>query len=91
MPEAKTYTGGCHCGVRYEATSDLRQVIACNCSICRKKGTILSFVPASAFTLKSGAGSLQDYQFNHRVIHHLVCGTCGVEAFARGMVPRWSP
>ena len=88
MSAAKTYTGGCHCGaVRYEATSDLRQVISCNCSICRKKGTILSFVPASAFTLKSGEESLQDYQFNKRVIHHLFCRTCGVESFARGTAP----
>jgi hypothetical protein len=38
MPESKTYTGGCHCGlVRFECTSDLAMVTACNCSICTKK------------------------------------------------------
>ena len=88
MPEAKTYTGGCHCGaVRYEATTDLQQVVSCNCSICRMKGPLLTFVPAGAFTLKSGEDRLQDYQFNKKVIHHLFCRTCGVESFARGTAP----
>ena len=54
MPEAKTYTGGCHCGkVRYEATTDLGQVLSCNCSICTKRGLLLSFVPAASMALKS--------------------------------------
>jgi hypothetical protein len=88
MAETKTYTGGCHCGaVRYEATADLQQVISCNCSICQKKGPLLAFVPASAFTLKSGQDNLQDYQFYKHVIHHLFCRTCGVESFARGTGP----
>jgi hypothetical protein len=88
MSEARSYTGGCHCGaVRYDVITDLRQVISCNCSICRKKGAILTFAPTSAFTLKSGEDSLQDYQFNRRVIHHLFCRTCGVESFARGIAP----
>ena len=39
MPDSKTYTGGCHCGlVRFECTTDLAMVTACNCSICTKKG-----------------------------------------------------
>ena len=36
MGEARTHTGGCHCKkVRYEVTSDLSQVISCNCSNCQ--------------------------------------------------------
>jgi hypothetical protein len=88
MPEAKTYTGSCHCGaVRYEVDADLSQVIACNCSICRKRGTALSFVPAGQFRLVSGEGALTDYQFNKKIIHHLFCSTCGVGSFARGRGP----
>lgn len=88
MPELRTYKGGCHCGrVQYEATTDLSQVISCNCSICTKRGLLVSFVPADRFTLKSGEDELRDYQFNKHVIHHLFCPDCGVESFARGKAP----
>jgi hypothetical protein len=88
MPEAKTYTGGCHCGaVRYEATTDLGRVISCNCSHCTKRGLVLTFVPAAQFTLKSGEADLLDYQFNKKVIHHVFCRQCGIESFARGAAP----
>ena len=60
MP-AQQYTGGCHCGqVRYEVTLDLDQVKSCNCSICTKAGTLLSFVPADKFRLDSGKDMLTD-------------------------------
>jgi hypothetical protein len=88
MPEAKTYTGGCHCGVvRYEATTDLGRVVSCNCSHCIKRGLVLSFVPAGQFTLRSGDRDLLDHQFNKKVIHHLFCRHCGIESFARGTTP----
>ena len=88
MPEAKNYTGGCHCGaVRYEVTTDLSQVIACNCSICTKRGLMLTFVPEDRFRLIAGDGALKDYLFNHKVIHHLFCPDCGVESFAKGTMP----
>lgn len=80
--------GGCHCGkVRYAVEIDLEHLITCNCSICGKTGSILAFAPADKFQLLSGEGSLTDYQFNKRVIHHLFCSTCGIRSFARGTNP----
>ena len=88
VPEAKSQSGGCHCGhVRYEVTTDLGKVIDCNCSICEKAGYLLTFVPTSAFKLVSGAEHLKDYQFNKKVIHHVFCDTCGTHSFARGAAP----
>ncbi len=88
MPEARTYSGGCHCGrARYEATTDLARVIACNCSICRKRGLLWTFIGPEKFALRSGEDNLADYQFGKRTIHHLFCPTCGVESFARGRAP----
>ncbi len=80
-----TYSGGCHCGkVRYQVTMDVGKVISCNCSICGKKGTLLSFVPAEQFTLQSGEDALTSYKFNKKIVDHLFCSTCGVTSFARG-------
>src|SRR4051794_16362280 len=89
MSEAQAYTGSCHCGkVRYAATVDLSQpVISCNCSMCGRTGSLLAFVPASAFTLQSGEDSLTDYLFNKHAIHHLFCKVCGIKSFARGQKP----
>lgn len=88
MPESKTFTGGCHCGlVRYECTSDLAMVTACNCSICTKKGLHFTFVPPQSFQLRAGEESLKEYLFNRRVIRHQMCSECGVEPFARGVKP----
>jgi hypothetical protein len=88
MPEPTLRTGGCHCGkVRYEVTTDLAKVMSCNCSICSKKGHLLTFVSTDQFKLLSGDNELTDYQFNKHIIHHLFCRTCGVGSFARGRAP----
>jgi hypothetical protein len=85
MTEAKTYSGGCHCGsVRFEVKTDLSNVIACNCSICSRAGWLLSFAQAEAFILKSGEDVLSDYQFGKKHVHHVFCRTCGVRSFSRG-------
>jgi hypothetical protein len=86
MGDLKTYEGGCHCGkVRYRVSLDLgAPVIACNCSMCGRSGTLLSFVPEAQFTLLSGEDALTDYRFNKHVIHHLFCSGCGIKSFARG-------
>jgi hypothetical protein len=88
MAETKTCTGGCHCGeVRFEVTVDLGSVVACNCSICQKRGALWSFVPPESFALRAGLEDLKDYQFGKRSIHHLFCPQCGVGAFSRGASP----
>jgi hypothetical protein len=85
MPESKVYAGGCHCGrVSYEVTTDLAQVMECNCSICRKRGALWAFMPAEQFVLRAGADALADYQFGKKRLHHPFCPSCGVGSFSRG-------
>jgi hypothetical protein len=92
MTEAKTYEGSCHCRkVRYRVTTDLQQVISCNCSICARAGTLLTFVGSDQFQLLAGEGELTDYQFNRNNIHHLFCSTCGIKSFGRGTGPGGKP
>jgi hypothetical protein len=92
MSQAK-HRGSCHCGkVSYDVTLDLEQpVIGCNCSMCGRSGTLLSFVPENAFQLLSGDEDLKDYQFNKHVVHHFFCSTCGIKPFARGRMPDGTP
>jgi hypothetical protein len=81
----KTYTGGCHCGkVRFEVMMDITGAISCNCSICSKRGWLLTFVPSTSFTLTTGENELTEYQFNKKMIHHLFCKTCGTASFGKG-------
>ncbi|MDB4942207.1 MAG: Gfa-like protein [Labilithrix sp.] len=92
MSEARVQTGGCHCKkVRYEVKVAADSAIACNCSMCTKKGTLLTFADEASFTLHSGEDNLTDYLFNKQVIHHLFCKTCGVTSFARGKMPDGTP
>jgi hypothetical protein len=88
MPETQTHTGGCHCGrVRYRVTTELASVVACNCSICTRRGALWAFAGADQFVLQSGASDLTDYRFNKKIIHHLFCRECGIGAFSRGKAP----
>lgn len=93
MAETKSYEGSCHCGnVRYRVEADLSgPLITCTCSMCKRMGSILTFVPASQFTLEQGEDALRDYQFNKKQIHHLFCTNCGIRSFARGKMPDGSP
>jgi hypothetical protein len=90
MGDQKKYSGSCHCGkVRYEVELDLSGgVVSCNCSMCGRTGTLLTFVDAGQFTLLSGENELTDYVFNQHNIHHLFCKTCGIKSFARGTGPK---
>jgi len=88
MSDTKKYTGSCHCGkVRYEVTTALNDVISCNCSICSKRGWLLTFAKSDQFTLLSGGDGLTDYQFGKKHIHHLFCPVCGVASFGSGATP----
>jgi hypothetical protein len=90
MPDPRTYSGGCHCGrVQYEVTTDLAQVMSCNCSICSKRGSLLSFVPASQFAHTKGSDAdLTEYTWNKHVIRHLFCPVCGILSYAKGIDPK---
>ncbi|MBV1688041.1 GFA family protein [Novosphingobium sp. G106] len=80
------YSGSCHCGaVTFTVEGDPPAgAMSCNCSHCRRKGFLLSFVPAEQFRLDSGEDSLVTYTFNKHAIAHRFCKTCGAQPFAEG-------
>ncbi len=84
----KTYTGGCHCQeVRFEVAMTIEKALACNCSICSKRATLLVFTPEENFKLLSGASNLTEYQFGKKRLHHFFCSKCGIAPFSSGAMP----
>ena len=74
------YRGGCHCGkVAFEVEGELRLAIACNCSICARKGALLWAVPHNNLRLQTPEDALGTYRFNKHVIDHRFCRTCGMQ------------
>jgi hypothetical protein len=87
MPPEK-HSGSCQCGaVAFDVNIDLSSTLTCNCSRCRRLGTILAFAPWEEFTLKQGEDATTTYKFNKDLIDHKFCKTCGVQSYARGVMP----
>ncbi|TDU26415.1 hypothetical protein DFR24_3439 [Panacagrimonas perspica] len=84
-----THTGSCHCGnVKFEVEGQIDGAMACNCSICSRKGSLLWFVPRDALKLLSSENDLATYTFNKHVIQHRFCATCGIHPFGEGTDPK---
>jgi hypothetical protein len=85
----ETFTGGCHCGaVRWRVAVRERVALACNCSICTKKGFLHVIVPTADFELLTEPAALATYRFNTGVAQHLFCRTCGTQSH---YIPRSHP
>ena len=82
------YQSTCHCGaVTVDVDADPpAEAISCNCSHCRRKGFLLTFVPLDKVTV-SGEEALSEYRFNRHAIAHRFCTTCGAQPFAEGPGP----
>ena len=86
------YTGSCHCGkTQYEVEGELTEVMECNCSICRRRGTQLWFVPRDKLKLHTPVEALTAYTFNNHRIEHRFCPTCGILPFAFANSPDGTP
>lgn len=82
------YKGSCHCGrIRFEAEGQLDGAMACNCSICSRKGSLLWFIPWDRLTLLTPEADVSTYTFNKHVIRHRFCATCGIHPFGEGTDP----
>jgi hypothetical protein len=83
-----TYKGSCHCGrVAFEVDGEPTQVLACNCSICSRKGSLLWFVPRDTLRLLTPDENASTYLFNKHVIRHRFCPTCGIHPYGEGTDP----
>ena len=83
------YTGSCHCGrVAFEAEGEIDQAMACNCSMCQRKGSLLWFAPRTQFELKTAEDAAGTYLFHKHVIKHRFCRVCGIHPYAEADHPK---
>ncbi len=78
-------SGSCHCGkLAFTLEDEPTEVMQCNCSICQRKGYLLTFAPADQVTITADAADLAAYTFNHHNVQHQFCKSCGCAPFGTG-------
>lgn len=82
------YEGRCHCGrVRFEVEGDIDTALSCNCSICRREGSLLWFVPRGAMRLLTPEDAGSAYGFGAHRIQHRFCPVCGIQPYSETHAP----
>ena len=84
-----TYTGSCHCGaVTFQVEGTIDSAMACNCSMCSRRASLLWFVPRDQLKLETSASDAGTYLFNKHSIRHRFCPTCGIHTFREATDPK---
>ena len=75
----------CHCGaVRFTVEATPADVNDCNCSICRRYGTLWAYYPPPQVRFAAENGPTDVYIWGDRMIEFHRCRTCGC-------VTHWAP
>ena len=83
------HKGSCHCGrIAFEVEGTPDSALACNCSICQRKGSLLWFVPRDRLRLLTPEAAMSTYMFNKHTIQHRFCPVCGIHPFGEGKDPK---
>ena len=83
------YKGSCHCGkIAFEVEGDIDGAMACNCSMCSRKGSLLWFTARDKLKLLTPEEGIGTYTFNKHVIRHRFCPECGIHPYAEGTDPK---
>jgi hypothetical protein len=68
----------CHCGaVRIQVAERPPRLTSCNCSICRRLGTLWAYYHPSQVTVIAGAGTTVPYVHGDRTLEFHHRPTCG--------------
>ncbi len=78
-------TATCHCGaVRVDVPRRPRSLTDCNCSICRRYGTLWAYYKAAKVRVHGAPGSTTWYSWGEKTIRFVRCRTCGC-------ITHWEP
>jgi hypothetical protein len=78
-------TATCHCqAVRVEIPRRPGAVTNCNCSICRRYGTLWAYYKRSDVRIAAAPGATTDYIWGDRILKFVRCSGCGC-------ITHWDP
>ena len=76
----KTLT--CHCGaveIQVNLQEEIDKLMRCNCSMCKRKGTMVTTDNKEDLKIVKGEDKIKIYQFKTIVAKHHFCSECGVQ------------
>jgi hypothetical protein len=77
----------CHCGaIRLQVATRPERLTSCNCSLCRRYGTLWAYYRPDQVTFAAGAGRSVPYIQGDKTlaVHH--CPTCGCVTHWEGLI-----
>jgi hypothetical protein len=80
-PIGPKHRASCHCGavvLELDLPEGIVDPRRCDCSMCRRRGTIVASVPLAGIKIIQGENTLRLYQFNTMTARHYFCSACGI-------------
>jgi len=78
-------TATCHCGaIRLEVPRKPRTLTDCNCSICRRYGTLWAYYKTDEVRIVHARGAVDAYSWGDKTLRFVRCRHCGC-------VTHWEP
>ena len=72
----------CHCEkIELEVnipSEGFKKLMRCNCSLCKRKGAVMSPFPKEDVKIVNGQENLKTYQYHTKVAEHYFCSNCGI-------------
>ena len=86
---AAALVGTCHCGaVRLVLPSRPRVLVSCNCSICRRYGTLWTYFRADRVRVEHARAGTHAYVWGGRRLRFVRCARCGCVTHWEATRPR---
>ena len=71
----------CHFGeveIEVNVPDQFKKLMRCNCSLCKRKGAIMTMVEHEDLKVIKGQDLLKFYQYHTKVAEHYFCSNCGI-------------
>jgi hypothetical protein len=81
-------SASCHCGaVRIQVPRRPRSLTNCDCSICRRYGTLWAYYKTTDVQVVALPGATSGYSWGSKTLRFVRCNTCGCVTHWEPIVP----